>query len=142
MKHINYTDYTKNTFYESQYKKFQIIERWVLNCALRGSNITNELVTWNLVCIRLESLKSFIDSVILEPELNVILHNRIDNILDNADFKAIYLENYSKNKINTLKYISYDAELSNKVTEESCKAIVKLKEHYNEKSIIWKSETI
>ena len=72
----------------------------MLNCALRGSNITNELVTWNLVCIRLESLKSFIDSVILEPELNVILHNRIDNILDNADFKAIYLENYSKNKIN------------------------------------------
>lgn len=70
----------------------------MLNCALRGSNVSNELITWNLVCIRLEGLKSFIDSVITQPELNIILHNQIDNILDNEDFKAIYLENYTKNQ--------------------------------------------
>jgi len=49
-----------------------------------------------LVYTRLEGLKSFIDSVILQPELNVILHNQIDNILSNEDFRAIYLENYNK----------------------------------------------
>ena len=68
----------------------------MLNCALRGSNISNDLITWNLVCNRLESLKSFVDSVITHTELNMILHNQIDNILSNEDFKAIYLENYNK----------------------------------------------
>lgn len=124
MKHINYTDYTKNTFYESQYKKFQIIERWILNCALRGSNITNELVTWNLVYIRLESLKSFIDSVILEPELNIILHNQIDNILDNADFKAIYLENYTKNKFKVeVLNNRFNQDIADNITDIGIKVI-------------------
>ena len=68
----------------------------MLNCALCGSNVTNELITWNLVYTRLESLKSFIDSVITQSELNIILHNQIDNILNNKDFQAIYLENYNK----------------------------------------------
>ncbi len=68
----------------------------MLNCALCGSNISNDLITWNVVCTRLTGLKSFIDSVIVQPELNTILHDQIDNILRNKDFRDIYIENYNK----------------------------------------------
>ena len=96
LKQRSYTESTANTYYDRQYQKFQTIERWVLNCSLGKSNVSTELITWNVVCSRLVGLKSFIDTVITQPELNVILHNQIDNILNSPDFQAIYLENYNK----------------------------------------------
>ena len=72
----------------------------ILNCALKGSNITNTPVNWELVTLRLTNLKSFIEQVITIHYLKEILFSQIDNILSNSDFQEIYIENEKQHSNN------------------------------------------
>ena len=82
--------------YNSQFAKYKRIEQLILNCALNGSNLTRDPLSWEILTLRLNGLKSFINQVIYTETFNAILHSQIDNILTSKDFKQIY-ENYKSN---------------------------------------------
>ena len=109
MQLVNHRIYIQNynqiNYEKIQYLKFQTIERWILNCALKGSNITTSRNNWELVYNRLHNLKQFINQVITKQSLNEILHNQIDSILQNEDFIEIYKNNliYNEPIINKFK---------------------------------------
>lgn len=70
--------------------KYNHIENLILDCVLGKSNITNEPQSYDLLHTRLTNLKSYIDSIITNVELNILLKSRINNILSNTNLINLY----------------------------------------------------
>ena len=91
-----------NTTYKAQFDKYKRIESLILNCILKGSNVTSDPLNWHLIELRLNNLREFINQVIFIEQLNNVLHSQIDNILNNKDLHILYGRNTkSANSINS-----------------------------------------
>jgi len=83
------------TYTNAELDKYKRVEQLIISCALGKSNISNNSITYELVSLRLNNLRPFINQVIRNNELNILLHNFIDSIINNPHFKSIYANSRS-----------------------------------------------
>jgi hypothetical protein len=74
----------------SDLKKYNHIENLILNCLLGKSNINPSYTSYELLYDRLTNLKPYIDAIISNVDINILLHDRIHNILSNTDLISLY----------------------------------------------------
>jgi len=89
-KSINYSNKKVNTTQISELNKYKYIEKLIISCALGKSNISDTRVNHTLVSERLLNLHHYINQVIFNIDLNIMLHDFIDSVLHNNNFKKIY----------------------------------------------------
>lgn len=75
---------------EKDLTKYNHIENLILDCVLGKSNISKEPQSYDLLHNRLTNLKVYTDSIIKNIELNILIHNRINHILNNINLINLY----------------------------------------------------